>query len=175
MTSLSTDLRDVIDILKKWSGGQNCYYIKRPSIVEKIKYNKRVFYAKFERIDQTLDESLVAAHLSGDATLAVPVTQDGYGENLFFIYEGKTPERFVYLFEHLLNSKKISGYRIFAGKRPDIRIFDIPMPRQETASLYRFAKDLSDIMEQNMTKNWKIIPDPALPESYNIITIPYIN
>ncbi len=174
MISLSTKSA-IIDILKRWSGGQKYYYIKRPSIIEKVEHNGRTFYAKFERINKILDEDIIASHLNRDTTLAVPITRNGFGENLFFIYEGESPERFIYLLEHLLISKMIEGYRVFFGKRPDIRIVDIPMPKQEIRSLYAFAKELSDILEKNMTKNWKILPNPALPESYNIVTVPYIN
>ncbi|WP_373030947.1 hypothetical protein [Sulfurovum sp.] len=32
---------------------------------------------------------------------------------------------------------------------------------------------LSDALKEKMTKKWKCLPSLALPEAYNIVTLPY--
>jgi hypothetical protein len=162
-------------MLKEWAMGQEYYYIKRASIVETIEHDGRTFYAKFEQIDDELTDKLTKQHLSRESTLAVPITKNNHSEHIFFIYDGESPESFVHLFEHLMSNQGITNYRIFNGKTPHRRIASIKLHIQSISTLHLYAKDLSNIMEKNMTKNWKILPDPSLPKSYNIITLPYIN
>ena len=34
-------------------------------------------------------------------------------------------------------------------------------------------REISDALKQKLTKKWKCLPSSSLPESYNIVTLPY--
>jgi MinD-like ATPase involved in chromosome partitioning or flagellar assembly len=37
---------------------------------------------------------------------------------------------------------------------------------------YDFVSNISKMLEKRLQKSWKILPDPTLPDSYNIFVLP---
>ena len=175
MIAPSTDPDAFVQTLRALAETDDHYYIKRPRIVEKIEHDGRTFYAKFARVDAPLETKQIAEHLAHHHTLALPLEAQGMGSHVVFLYEGDAPERFVHIFEHLMKTQGITDYQIFPGKRASIRLLILSRPRQSIADLHAYAQTLSERLETQITKSWKLLPDPALPESYNIVTLPYIN
>ena len=175
MIAPSTDPDTLIHTFRALAEADDHYYIKRPNIVEKIEHNGRTFYARFERIDAPLEVKQVAEHLARHVTLALPLEAQGMGSHIVFLYEGEAPERFVHVFKHLMQTLGITDYQIFPGKRDTIRLLVLPRSHQSIADLHTYAQTLSKRLETQLTKSWKILPDPSLPESYNITPLPYIN
>ncbi len=175
MTDRSTDLQKLVQAVHDWAGSQDHYYQKRSAIIDKIEHDGRTFYHRYEKVDKHLPKELIEQHLSRKVNIAIPITSQDHGKYLFFIYKGEAPERFVYLIEHLLQMKHQNKYMTFEGKHPDTRIVSIELTIQNISSIHSYGKEISSLLEKNMTKSWKILPDPSLPESYNIITLPYIN
>ena len=175
MIAPSTDRDTFVRTLRTLAEADDHYYIKRPRIVEKIEHDGRTFYAKFERIDAPLEAKQIAEHLAHRVTLALPLEAQGMGSHIAFLYDGEAPERFVHVFKHLMQTLGITDYQIFPGKRETIRLLILPRPRQSIADLHTYAQTLSKRLETQITKSWKLLPDPALPESYNIITLPYFS
>ncbi len=149
------------------------YYIKHPSIVKHIKFDNRTFYAKFERIHEPLNNLIVKQHLDKDFIVAVPLLQNNITNYLILEYKGDEYKRFYYLVKHLFNTLKIYDYYIYQGRHKEkIQVFiDVDsISLQEAESR---LQELSNALEQRLSKKWKCLPSSRLPEAYNIVTLPY--
>ncbi|MBA1420728.1 MAG: DUF1882 domain-containing protein [Epsilonproteobacteria bacterium] len=150
------------------------YYIKRSTIVEKIAFNNRTFYAKFERINQPLTPLLLKQHFHREYTIVVPLLQDNHTNYLVIEYKGEEYQRFYHLVRHLFKTLEIENYYIYQGKDKErLQVFITV----ETLSLEEADRQLqvySDALKEKMTKRWKTLPSIQLPESYNIVTLPYL-
>ena len=149
------------------------YYLKSPSIVEKIVHNGRTFYSKFRRFDQPPNPILVSQHLRREVTLALPLLREGYGERIVIEYLGEEPELFLQTLRHLFHHLGIDNYRCYQGRRGNKRTVILPVPRQTLAQLHAEGGRLSDMLQTRLQKSWRILPDRRLPEHYNIFTLPY--
>ncbi len=152
-----------------------CYYIKRSSIVGKIEFDGRVFYPKFERIDEPLTPTVISQHLSREYTIAAPLFDaDGLTRLLLLEYKGEEPQRFYFLMRHLLESLGIANYRFFHGKSSDkILAAIIPETPLDLTDADRTIRDISDKLATRLGRSWKHLPDATLPDDYQIVTLPY--
>ncbi len=164
-----------LQTIKEWSQDQDFYYLKSDSIVEQIEHKGRTFYSKLTRVDKPLDDEILDKHYSQEVTLLVPVVKHNESKYIFFLYDGDEPERFRYLFDHLMSNQGISTYQQYKGVDKSQTVAALKLPKQSISNLHMYANDISKILEKLIVRNWKIIPDPTLPESYNSIEVPYIN
>ena len=86
------------------------YYVKRRLIVEKITYRHRTFYAKFERINEALTETVFSQHLDRQYIIAASILDRGKTNNLILEYRGAEPSRFYHTSKHLLHTLQIEKY-----------------------------------------------------------------
>ncbi len=149
------------------------YYVKRRSIVEKITFNHRTFYAKFERIDEALTDTVFSQHLNRQYTIAASILDQGKTNNLILEYRGTEPSRFYHTSKHLMHTFQIKNYRYYKGKRDNYLQLFIPVEALPLDAADEMVHKISDALEIRLTKEWKCFPDKSLPESYNIITLPY--
>lgn len=149
------------------------YYIKRSTIVEKIAFNNRTFYAKFERIDNPLTPLLLEQHFHREYTIAVPLLHNNHTNHLVIEYKGEEYQRFFHLVKHLFKTLGVENYHIYQGKDKErLQVF-IPVKELSLEEADTQLKDYSDALKEKITKRWKTLPSLELPESYNIITLPY--
>ncbi len=149
------------------------YYIKRNTIVEKINFNSRTFYAKFERIDEPLTPLLLTQHLQREFTIAIPLLKNGHTNYLVIEYKGEEYQRFCYLVQHLFRTLHIDTYHIYQGKDSErIQVF-IAVERLSLEEADALLENYSLMLNKKMTKKWKTLPSKNLPEAYNIVTLPY--
>ena len=149
------------------------YYIKRSSIVEKILFDNRTFYAKFEHIDEPLTPLIIKQHLNRQYTIAVPLLKDKHTNYLVIEYKGEEYQRFYHLIKYLLKTLEITDYSIYEGN--DIERLQVFI-KVDNITLEEADKELnklSELLKEKMTKKWKCLPLLSLPESYNIVTLPY--
>ena len=149
------------------------YYIKRSTIVEKIIFDNRTFYAKYERINETLTPLLLKQHLNREYTIAVPLLQDNKTNYLVIEYKGEEYTRFYHLAKHLFRALDIVDYYIYEGKDIErlqvfIKVDNVSLEEADTK-----LQEISNALKEKMVKKWKTLPSSSLPESYNIITLPY--
>lgn len=168
----STDVATFAETLRSLAATSAYYYRKHPAIVSRIQHNGRTFYSRFSRVDRPLDDSAIRDHLAGIQTLALPLTHAGEGTAIAFVYDGPSPERFVHVCEHLMHRRGITDHAIFHSHSETIRLFILARPRQPIASLYASARELSASLEAALPRSWKLLPDPTLPETRNILTLP---
>jgi hypothetical protein len=88
-------------------------------------------------------------------------------------YKGDEYQRFIPLVKHLFNTMEISDYHIYQGRDEEkVRVF----VEVDAISLEEADKKLQEIssnLSQKLSKKWKCLPLLSLPESYNIVTLPY--
>jgi hypothetical protein len=150
------------------------YYLKRPRIVEKIVFDNRTFYAKYERIDESPPQLLSAQHLRGDYTVAVPLLNDEERTDyLVFEYKGAAADRFAAFMRRLLASEGYERFELFEGKSVHkVQVFVYvdawTVHEAETA-----VKKLAAKIEHFFGRDWKALPSSTLPKDYNIVTLPY--
>ncbi len=149
------------------------YYIKRSKIVEKIVFNNRTFYAKFERINESLTPLLLKQHQDKQYTIAVPLLENNHTNYLVIEYKGEEYERFYHLVKHLFKNLDIVDYHIYEGKDAErlqvfVRVNYISLEDADTKLL-----EISNALKEKMVKKWKCLPSSSLPNEYNIITLPY--
>ena len=173
MIAPSTDFPTFAEAVRSLAATPAYHYRKHPSIVSRTKHDGRTHYSRFARVDRPLDDRSIREHLAGIQTLALPLTHAGKGSAIVFVYDGKSSERFVHLCEHLMRRQGITDYTVFYGRSETIRLLVLPRPRQPIASLYSFARELSEALEAALPRSWKILPDPSFPEGWNILPIPY--
>jgi hypothetical protein len=151
----------------------HCYYIKRSTIVEKIHFRHRTFYAKFERIDEPLTPLLLDQHLRREYTIAVPLILDGHTDYLVLEYRGTDPLRFYHLSRHLMETLQIRDYHHYQGKRAHYVQLFIAVAHLCIKEADALLQRISDDLTLKMPRAWKCFPDPSLPKSYQIITLPF--
>jgi len=149
------------------------YYIKRSTIVKKITFNNRTFYAKFEHVNEPLTPLIIKQHLSRQYTIAVPLLKDNRTNYLVIEYKGVEHRRFYHLVKHLFKALDVTSYHIYQGKdveRLQVFIKVDNLPLKEAA---KELEVLSLALKEKMVKKWKCLPSSSLPEEYNIVTLPY--
>lgn len=149
------------------------YYIKRSYIVEKISFDNRTFYAKFERIDENLDDTVLAQHFKKNMVVATPLLENGYTDLLILEYKGDEPLRFFHIAKQLFNSMNIKSFHAFKGKTDrHLQIF-IPAPSTELNKAHETLEEISSLLAIKLPVEWRTLPSKNLPEAYNIVTLPY--
>jgi len=149
------------------------YYIKRPYIVEKISFDNRTFYAKFERINEELDDTVLTQHLKKEIVIAAPLLENDYTNLLVLEYKGDEPMRFFHTIKQLFNSMNIQSFYIFKGKSDrHLQIF-IPTPKIKLQEAHERLEKLSNLLATKLPVEWRTLPSKNLPEAYNIVTLPY--
>ena len=149
------------------------YYLKRPRIVQKIVFNHRTFYAKFERIERMPDPLLSQHHLSGDYTVALPLVHHGRIAYVVFEYKGEQAQRFIALMRQLLTAKHYKSYALFYGKTHEkVQVF-VPVDANSLSESDAIIRTLGEVIDTHFGREWKALPSARLPEEYNIVTLPY--
>ena len=149
------------------------YYVKRRLIVEKITFNHRTFYAKFEQVNEPLTDTVFSQHLDRHYTIAASLLDQGKTNNLILEYRGSEPSRFYHNSKHLMHTLDIETYQYYEGKKRDYLLLFIPIETLTLEKADETVHKISDALEMRLTKEWKCFPDKTLPEPYNIITLPY--
>jgi len=88
-------------------------------------------------------------------------------------YKGEEYQRFYHLIKHLFKTLDISKYHIYEGKDVErlqvfIDVGNLPLEDADTK-----LQELSNALKEKMVKKWKCLPSASLPNTYNIITLPY--
>jgi len=68
---------------------------------------------------------------------------------------------------------EIKNYYIYQGKdKEKIQVF-IEVDHLTLEEADSRLLEISNALKQKLTKKWKCLPSSSLPESYNIVTLPY--
>ncbi len=151
---------------------RNFYYIERNSIVEKITFDNRTLYSKFEKIEEAPTPLLVKQHLNRELILALPCYNNKKIDYLIIEYEKEQSDHFFYLIKHLLKSLDITTFYTYeSSKENHVQIF-IPRDNLNLEDAYTQVEKIEQILEVKSSKRCKILPNKNLPINYNKITLP---
>ena len=142
--------------------------------MEKISFGNRLFYSRFEKIDEPLSSILISQHLHRYHTVASPLYDGDKTDYLYIEYSSTHRELFIHLISYILTTLLPYKYHIYSGKRSStIKVFvevdSISIPKAE-----EILKQISSYLEKKMSREWSMLPDSTLPEEYNIFTLPYV-
>ncbi len=68
---------------------------------------------------------------------------------------------------------QIHDYHLYQGKDEErVQVF-IEVNRISLKEAEERLLEISENLKQKLTKRWKCLPSTSLPETYNIVTLPY--
>ena len=150
------------------------YYIQRDSIVNKVTFNNRTFYSKYEKFLSPPSELLIHQHLKGEVIVAVPLKVLNNRLNYIVIeYERESSNGFYYLLKQILKSLYIEVFYTYeSAKKNHVQIF-IPCDNLTLEEAYDTIEKIEYTIEFKSTKRCKILPHKHFPEISNKITLPF--
>ena len=150
------------------------YWIKRDKIVEKRTHNGRMFFDKYEKIDERLNNNLVSQHLKGEISIAHSlINRFDKVENIVFDYNGRNTERFWHRAQLLLREEGFINFTAYKSKTDGHLHLYVHKGHTTLQEGYQIAKMLSMKLSQRLPREWKVFPDPDIPKEFNILALPY--
>ena len=148
------------------------YYIQNKSIVEKVTFNNRTFYSKFEKITTPLTPILLKQHQQNETTLAVPLVENDYVNYIVIEYHQEDWSNFYSLLKHLLKSLEIDNFTAYRNSKKELLQLFIPREHIAVTQAYKEVENIKHHLELKSKKSYKIYPNINLPKNFNIITLP---
>ena len=149
------------------------FYIQNSTIVEKITFNNRTFYSKFEEIKTKLTPILLQQHFQNEITLALPLIEENDLVNYLVIeYYQEDWNQFYSLLRYLLKSLDINNYKCYFNSKKMLFQLFIPRDNISLERAYREVENIKHHLDIKSKKSYKIYPNRFLPKNYNIITLP---
>jgi len=148
------------------------FYIQTDSIVEKIVFNNRTFYSKFEKVTTKLTPFLLEQHLNNALTLAVSMVEDEKVNYIVIEYYQEDWLMFYSLLKHLFKSLEITNYTSYQNFNHNLFQIFIPQSTISLESAYIKVEKIKHLLELKSKKSYKIYPNKFLPKNQNIITLP---
>jgi len=148
------------------------FYIQSKSIVEKIIFNNRTFYSKYEKISTPITPILFKQHQDNEVALALPLIENNMVNYLVIEYLQEDWKTFSALIQHLLKTLEIYQYTIYRNPKKELLQIFIPRFNISLETAYKEVDDIKLILEFKSKKSYKIFPNRNLPQNYNIITLP---
>ena len=148
------------------------YYIQKDSIVDKIEFNNRTFYSKYEKIDTPPTPMLIEQHLHREFTIALPLITNNHINYIVLEYEKEESNHFFHLLKHLLKSLYITTFYTYESSKEKLVQIFIPIENITVKEAYKEVEKIKRTLELKSSKRCKILPDKNLPINYNKITLP---
>jgi hypothetical protein len=148
------------------------YFIQKDSIVDRVIFNNRTLYSKFEKVDNSPTPLLLKQHFNRELTIALPLIKNNFVNYIVLEYDKEESNHFFYLIKHLLKLLKIELFYTYeSSKKNSVQIF-IPIARLRVEDAYNQVDKIERTLELNSSKRCKILPNRNLPIKYNKITHP---
>jgi len=148
------------------------FYIQSDSIVEKIIFNNRTFYSKYEKVDAPLTREYLEQYKQNKLTLALPLIENEIVNYLVIEYYQEDWQSFYSLIKHLFKTLNINDY--VAYKNPHKELLQIFIHNANTPLdiAYEKVDKIKQILELKSKKSYRIFPNKNSPKNYNIIIFP---
>lgn len=148
------------------------FYIQKESIVEKITFNNRTFYSKFEKTTTTIDSALLEQHYANKISLAIPLIENNLIDYIVIEYQQNDWKSFYSLLQHLLKSLDILTFFSYYNIEKELFQLFIPKNKIKLDLAYQEVENIKHLLELKSKKSYKIYPNKNLPKNLNIITLP---
>jgi hypothetical protein len=153
----------------------NHYWIKRDNVVDKIDYKGRVFYNKFEKVNQMMSRQIMNEHAERKVTIAHSLINPSRNivENIVIDYNGRNTDRFWHRAQLLLREEGFINFTAYESQTAGHLHLYIHKGHTAINEAYQLSKMLDMKLAQRMPREWKMFPNQDLPPEYNILTLPY--
>lgn len=148
------------------------FYIEQKSIVEKVTFNNRTFYSKFEKNRAPISSILLEQHHKHEITLAVPLIENNCSNYIVIEYQQSDWNAFYSLLKHLLKSLDIQDFQAYQNSQKALFQLFIPRENISLELAYKEVENIKHLLELKSSKSYKIYPNNNLPKNFNIITLP---
>ena len=149
------------------------FYIQSKSIVEKISFNNRTFYSKYEKNPMPISPILLKQHQDNEVSLALPLVENNRVNYLVIEYLQEDWKTFSALIQHLFRTLEIKNYSIYRNPKKELLQIFIPRENISLDKAYKEVDNIKLVLEFKSKKSYKFFPNKNLPQNYNIITLPY--
>jgi len=150
------------------------YWIKRDSVVNKISFRGRTFFNKFEKINESLNQTIINKHLKGEITVAHSlINKFNKVENIVIDYNGRDPERFYHKTQLLLREEGFINFTAYKTKTEGHLHVYIHKGHTDLKEAIQLGKVLSMKLASKQPKQWRMFPNDDMPPEYNILILPY--
>jgi len=160
-----------IELLDLEFNGQY-FYILKESVVEKVTFNNRTLYSKFEKHQLPIETNILQQHQKSEITLAVSLVENNSSNYIVIEYQQEDWHVFYALVKHLLKSLKIVNFKAYFNSSKNLFQLFIPREKTELELIYREVENIKHLLELKSKKSYKIYPNKNLPKNFNIITLP---
>ncbi len=148
------------------------FYIQSDKIVEKIIFNNRTFYSKYEKINTPINKKIIEQYKKDELTLALPLIEDDIVNYLVIEYYQEDWQSFYSLIKHLFKTLDISNYITYKSPNKEpLQIF-IKSTNTPLDIAYERVDKIKQILELKSKKSYRIFPNKNSPKNYNIIRFP---
>ena len=145
------------------------YWIKRDTVVNKLNFKGRTFYNKFEKVNATLNQSVINKHLKGEITVAHSIVdKKGIVENIVIDYNGRDPERFYHRTQLLLREEGYINFTADETKTKGHLHVYIHKGHTTLQEAIQLGKLISMKLAAKQPKQWRMFPNNDMPDGYNI-------
>ena len=148
------------------------FYIQTDSIVEKITFNNRTFYSKFQKVTTPLTPLLLQQHQEGELTVALSLVEKERVNYIVIEYYQEDWLTFNSLLKYLLKSLEIEAYQSYNNPQETLFQIFISTPNSPLEEAYKLVESIKHLLELKSNKSYKIYPNKFLPKNQNIITLP---
>ena len=150
------------------------YWVKRDKIINKINHKGRIFFDKYEKIDQSLSRSIMNEHDEGKIIVAHSlINARDKVENIVFNYNGRNTEKFWHRAQLMLREEGFLNFTAYESKTPGHLHLYVHKGHTTVQEGYQIAKTLSMKLAQKLPREWKMFPSPDVPREFNILNLPY--
>ncbi len=148
------------------------FYIQSNTIVEKIIFNNRTFYSKYEKVNTPINKEIIEQYKRDELTLALPLIEDDIVNYLVIEYYQEDWQSFYSLIKHLFKTLNITDYVTYKSpNREPLQIF-IKSKNTPLDIAYERVDKIKQTLELKPTKSYRIFPNKNSPKNYNIIKFP---
>ena len=150
------------------------YYEKQSSTVNKINFNGRIYFDKFQKVEKMMTQQVIKQHFAKEIVVAHQIiSKSNKVENIVFDYNGRDPQRFYHRAQLILREEGFINFTAFETKTKGHLHLYIHKGHTTLNEAYLLGKTLSLKLAVKTPKQWKMFPNPELPPEYNILVLPY--
>ncbi|MDR2904581.1 MAG: DUF1882 domain-containing protein [Helicobacteraceae bacterium] len=150
------------------------YFRRRTGMAQTKTYLGKMYFDKFERVDEPLNMNIVNAHLSKTIVAAHNLILPGDKvENIVFDYNGIDPQRFYHRAQLLFREEGFLNFTAYKSQTDGHLHLYIHKGHTTFKEGSQLAKSLSAKLAQRLPIQWRVFPSVELPAEFNVLVLPY--
>ena len=149
------------------------YYVKNENLTKCIRHNGRIFIDKFEKVESTLNSSIIKKHLAKQIVVAHSIINNGKLENIVIDYNGINTDMFYHKTQLLLRSEGFLNFTAYRSKTNGHLHVYIHKGHTHMSEARNISKSIEFKLSRVMPRQWRVFPSDEIPLEFNIMTLPY--